>query len=93
MSGIGRDKGMCIDCEAMEAESEARGRGVCAMVLSTCQVVGAEAITWSETAESKAKASLHLTAGLCHMLRFVNGNFNMPCPAFGLGMRAACESI
>ena len=61
MPGIGRDKGMCIDCKAMEAESEARGQGVCSIVLSTCRVMGAEAVTWSETAESEAKASLRLT--------------------------------
>ena len=61
MSGIGRDKGMCIDCKAMEAESKARGQGMCLIVLLMCQVMGAEAVMWSEMAESEAKASLHLT--------------------------------
>lgn len=31
-------------------------------------------------------------AGLRRALRFVDGNFNTPCPAFGLGTRVACGS-
>jgi len=61
VSENGRDKGMCVNCEAMGAESEARGQGVSARALSTCRVAGAEAVTWSEMAESEANASPSLT--------------------------------
>ena len=63
MSENGRDKGMCVDCEAMEAESEARGRGVCARAFVDVSSGGAEAVTWSEMAESEANASPSLSTG------------------------------
>jgi len=61
VSEYGNVEGVDVDCEAMEAEGATKGRGMCAMVLSTCRV-GAGAVTWSESAESEAKASsLRLT--------------------------------
>ena len=61
MSEYGNVKGVDVDCKAMEAEGAMKGQGMCAMVLSTCRVVGAGAVMWSESAESEAKASLRLT--------------------------------
>jgi len=53
----GSDKETGVDCKAMAAEGKAKkGRGVSAKVLLTCRVAGAEAVTWSEMAESDAKA-------------------------------------
>lgn len=57
MSEYGKDKGMSVDCKAMEAEGEARGRGVCAEVTLTCSLAGAEAVTWSKGAHSERSAS------------------------------------
>jgi len=61
MSEYGHDKGMGVDCKAMEAEEEAKGRGMLEMGTLTCRAAGAEAVTWSNMAESEASASPHLT--------------------------------
>jgi len=61
MSEYGHDKGMGVDCKAMEAEEEAKGRGTLVKGTLTCRAAGAEAVTWSKMAESEASASPHLT--------------------------------
>jgi len=61
MSGYGNDKGMGVDCEAMEAEEGAKRRGVLVKGTLTCRAGGAEAVTWSKMAVSEASASPQLT--------------------------------
>ena len=57
MSRKGNGKKADIECKAIET----RGQGKCVRVLSMCQIAGAEAIMWSEMAESEASASSYLT--------------------------------
>ena len=48
MLGYGNDRGMGIDCEAMEAEEGVKGRGVLVKGTLMCRAAGAEAVTWSK---------------------------------------------
>ena len=67
MSEYGKGKGqqgVNVDCEAMKAEGGSKGRGVLVKGILTCRVADAEAVTWSEMAESEASASPHLAVAV-----------------------------
>lgn len=60
MSEYGKDKGMSVDCKAMETEGGARGRGVRRRRCSRVESTGAEAVTWSKRADSERSASPYI---------------------------------
>ena len=53
----GNGKEADVECKAIEM----RGQGECARVLLMCRIAGAEAVMWSEMAESEASISSYLT--------------------------------
>ena len=57
VSRKGNGKEADVKCKAIET----RGQGECVRVLSMCRIAGAEAVMWSEMAESEASTSSYLT--------------------------------
>ena len=66
MSEYGNDKGMGVDCEAMEAEEEAKGRGVFVKGKLTCRAPGAEASRGRKWPNPKPAQVHNLTSVLLH---------------------------